>query len=328
MRRSASRLLHVLALAAGAAILTGGPGPSAYAKAAPVPPPYVVAIDAGHGGAPDDNHPDQLYDSGAVAGGLVEKDLTLGLAHRVKHSLEADGVSVVITRDTDVYLDLATRLAKATAGGAKLFVSIHFNYFGDPAVEGSLVMYQAADSAPFAQLMATALDQGLRRYGVASNGIVLNDGLWIHHTVPTVTVEGAYLTNAHDAAVLKQPATLDAYAVAIRAGIEAQAPEIQRLKRDAVVRRAAAAKAAAQLAAERKVVHLPTWLPWAGALVLAAAGLYGLRGLAARGLAAAFGGVSGAANRAAYPRRRARRRRRARASLRDLPTLQPRRRER
>jgi len=330
MPHRASRLLHVSPIAAAAAILgLGVATPAAAARSAapaPAPAPYVVAIDPGHGGSPDNNNPDRLYDSGAVGHDLVEKDLTLNLALRVRKALEADGVRVVMTRTTDTFVDLSPRLATATAAGAKLYVSIHFNYFEDPSVEGSLVMYPGDQSAPFAQLMAVALQKGLGAYGIASDGIVLNPALWIHSTVPTVTVEGAYLTNGHDAAMLKRPAVLDAFAASIRSGVEAQAPEILQLKKEMAARRLAAQQEEARLAAAKRALHVPAWLPWGVALALATAGGYALRARLGQGLALALAAAPHLRRESRYPRRRSGRRRRGRANLRDLPSLQPRRR--
>ena len=71
-----------LALATAAAAIV----PSAQAAG------ITIAIDPGHGGS----------DSGAVANGLKEKDLTLAVSLALKEELESyDGVRVVMTRTTD-----------------------------------------------------------------------------------------------------------------------------------------------------------------------------------------------------------------------------------
>lgn len=78
-----------------------------------------VAIDPGHGG----------NDTGAVGPtGLKEKDVTLDIAHRVAPLLARElKVETLLTRDTDAYVALDLRTARANAFHADLFVSIHCN---------------------------------------------------------------------------------------------------------------------------------------------------------------------------------------------------------
>jgi N-acetylmuramoyl-L-alanine amidase len=78
-----------------------------------------VAIDAGHGGV----------DDGAVGPtGLREKDVTLDIAHRVAPLLAHElKVETLLTRDSDTYVPLELRTARANAFHADFFVSIHCN---------------------------------------------------------------------------------------------------------------------------------------------------------------------------------------------------------
>jgi N-acetylmuramoyl-L-alanine amidase len=78
-----------------------------------------VVIDAGHGGR----------DVGAVGpGGLREKDVTLRLALLLKRELESrSDLDVVLTRDRDVFVPLASRTRTANESGADLFLSLHCN---------------------------------------------------------------------------------------------------------------------------------------------------------------------------------------------------------
>ena len=77
-----------------------------------------VVIDAGHGG----------HDPGAHGSGIIESELTLDVALRLQKLLEKeDGIEVVMTRDTDVFIPLEERTAIANREGADLFLSIHAN---------------------------------------------------------------------------------------------------------------------------------------------------------------------------------------------------------
>lgn len=78
-----------------------------------------IVVDAGHGG----------HDPGALGvGGVREKDVVLQIALRLAAKLKEElGLDVVLTRSTDVFVELKERTAIANQVGADLFVSIHAN---------------------------------------------------------------------------------------------------------------------------------------------------------------------------------------------------------
>ena len=77
----------------------------------------LVVLDPGHGGA----------DPGAVgAAGTEEKRIVLAMAQELRRRLEAGGrARVVLTRNRDVFVPLAERVAIARRQEAALFLSIH-----------------------------------------------------------------------------------------------------------------------------------------------------------------------------------------------------------
>ncbi len=80
--------------------------------------PFVVVLDAGHGG----------HDSGNVGNGYKEKDIALKIILEVGKALEKEpGIRVIYTRKTDVFIDLWERGAIANRADADLFVSVHCN---------------------------------------------------------------------------------------------------------------------------------------------------------------------------------------------------------
>ena len=80
--------------------------------------PYLVAIDAGHGG----------WDAGAVgSSGLREADVVLSLALRLSNLLQGKGYSVLLIRDTDVFVPLKERALIANQSNADIFISLHAN---------------------------------------------------------------------------------------------------------------------------------------------------------------------------------------------------------
>ena len=91
----------------------------------------LVVIDAGHGG----------HDTGARGGGCNEKDITLDVAKRVRDILTGMGYRVIMTRTTDVFLELPDRSDIANKNGADIFVSIHVNDAANTSACGTETYY-------------------------------------------------------------------------------------------------------------------------------------------------------------------------------------------
>lgn len=89
----------------------------------------TIVLDPGHGGR----------DPGArsPALGLLEKDMALDVAFRLRALLTARGYRVVLTREDDSYVSLERRAALANRARADLFISIHFNAAGGPEASGT-----------------------------------------------------------------------------------------------------------------------------------------------------------------------------------------------
>jgi N-acetylmuramoyl-L-alanine amidase len=78
--------------------------------------PFVVVIDAGHGGK----------DPGNVGNGYIEKNIALNIALAIGSELASDSaIKVVYTRDNDTFVSLEERGAIANRNEADLFLSIH-----------------------------------------------------------------------------------------------------------------------------------------------------------------------------------------------------------
>ncbi len=87
----------------------------------------TIVLDPGHGGK----------DPGAIAYGMKEKDIVLQVAKRLADELRRDlGVTVILTREDDVFLPLEERTAIANTSGADLFVSLHINAHPSPQIKG------------------------------------------------------------------------------------------------------------------------------------------------------------------------------------------------
>jgi N-acetylmuramoyl-L-alanine amidase len=91
------------------------------AQAANAQPPApvrrtIVAIDPGHGG--DER-------GAALADNLLEKDVTLTLARRIRMELESHGLATLIVRDADVTLSPDQRASISNTAHPLLYLSLH-----------------------------------------------------------------------------------------------------------------------------------------------------------------------------------------------------------
>lgn len=102
-------------------------------------PETIIVIDPGHGGV----------EHGAVGPtGLMEKEVTLALARRLKRSLQRSSrsISVVLTRDEDRLVGLDERTAIANHNRADLFLSIHLNASPRANATGAETYYLSTDA--------------------------------------------------------------------------------------------------------------------------------------------------------------------------------------
>lgn len=117
------------------------PDPSAALFPKPVHLQYVhrLVLDPGHGG-------DNLGALGAA--GVREKALTLEIARHVAQFIrQHSDADVVLTRETDVALDLRQRPRKANEVKGDAFISIHTNAHEIGEATGMEVFFLAADAS-------------------------------------------------------------------------------------------------------------------------------------------------------------------------------------
>jgi N-acetylmuramoyl-L-alanine amidase len=107
----------------------------------------VVAIDPGHGG----------IDPGAVRAGVAEKDIALAFAQELRGLiLESGAYSVVLTRESDVFVSLRDRIRVAQEAGADVFISLHANTVTQGNARGATIysLSERASDAASEQLAA------------------------------------------------------------------------------------------------------------------------------------------------------------------------------
>ena len=106
-------------------------------------------------------------------------------------------LNIVLTRSTDVFLELSERVSIANNLNADLFVSIHANSIdGKPSVGGTETYYYRSESKAFAEVMHKYLMQGTqfkdRGVKVASHHVTRNTKM------PAILLEVGFLTNPEE----------------------------------------------------------------------------------------------------------------------------------
>jgi N-acetylmuramoyl-L-alanine amidase len=168
----------------------------------------TVVIDAGHGG----------HDRGGIPGqSVAEKEMTLDVALRLKKALAASGYRVVMTRDSDVFVPLATRVAIANSYSNAIFVSIHFNSAKRAGAGGIETYFYNRESLP----LASAIHYFVAGGAPSSNRNVRRRGYYVLRkaTVPAVLVECGFLTNPTEAAYAQTVSYRQKLAEEIAAGV-------------------------------------------------------------------------------------------------------------
>ncbi|HEV3089257.1 MAG TPA: N-acetylmuramoyl-L-alanine amidase [Candidatus Elarobacter sp.] len=220
-------------IAASAAPQEAIPSPAAAPwKYGPGTNPKLIVLDPGHGGG----------DTGTAHNGLVEKQLTLDIAQRVKALLVAQGWIVRMTREGDVdpvsqeniakmradgkpnaddRAYLQTRCDVANNAGARLFISIHINSAPVESARGTTVYWYKPQDAPFAQAIEKSI---IPLAGTQDDGTRHENFYVVRHTsMPAVLIETAFVTNPGDVALLRQPSFLQNVAQGIANGVKAYA---------------------------------------------------------------------------------------------------------
>jgi N-acetylmuramoyl-L-alanine amidase len=148
----------------------------------------TVVVDAGHGGK----------DSGAYRRyGPPEKMVALDVAQRLNRKLRESQLKTVMTRDSDVFIELNDRVAIENAQKNAIFVSIHFNDSRRRGVRGFETYYHSGASFD----LASGIQTKLMTIPNSANGGVHTANFRVLRlaSCPAVLVECGYLSNRSEA---------------------------------------------------------------------------------------------------------------------------------
>lgn len=213
----------------------------------------TIIIDPGHGGR----------DPGAMHNGVVEQDVNLDVARRLKTILEKLGYKVHLTRTGNKWVSLSERVAFSRRNKGDLFISIHVNASENSSISGletyildfarsssvsRLATVENADSGRLGdmdkiltEILTGARTTESRRLAdriqkntlshLKKNGASTRDGgvkgapffVLVGSSMPSVLVELGYSTNDKEASRLKSSKHRQRLAQGLANGIHAYA---------------------------------------------------------------------------------------------------------
>ena len=185
------------------------------------PKTLTVVIDAGHGG----------FDPGAAKDQLLEKDLNLAIAKKIKQFSAAYNVNVLMTRESDIMAGGKTtkedglhyRTDFANGHKADLFVSVHVNSKnGDTA--GGVEFYLSKQNGHYQQsslLGSIMIEEMKKSYPTYDYLHEVEGNVYVLRTaaMPAILIECGSLDNPGDVAFITQEKNQELIAKKILQGI-------------------------------------------------------------------------------------------------------------
>lgn len=167
----------------------------------------TIVVDPGHGGV----------DPGKIGvNDVLEKELNLAIAQKLRDKLEAEGYRVVMTRETDTGLydegdsnkkrtDMNRRCALINSEYSKdekmINVSIHQNSYTSESVKGPQVFFysKSEKSTKLANIIQNTINEDLQVENPRTEKANDNYFMLVHTDCPSVIVECGFLSNWDDA---------------------------------------------------------------------------------------------------------------------------------
>ena len=156
----------------------------------------LIVIDVGHGGK----------DAGTSYQNVLEKDLNLAIAFKLKDELIKSGSDVIMTREGDYDLaspdasrrkksDFDNRIKLINDSQADLYISVHINYLDDSSYSGAQVFYEGDNN----KTLATYLQEQLNMISYPrSIKPMPNIYMYQYLKIPGVLVECGFVSNTFE----------------------------------------------------------------------------------------------------------------------------------
>ncbi len=181
--------------------------------------PIRIMLDAGHGGQDKGT-------SSKDAPPILEKDLALTTTLMVKEYLRRMGYYPMLTRSSDTFVGLDTRVDIAHHQKSELFVSLHYNAAAATSAHGIEVFFYEKESDDEKRLKSQSLagvvlEHVILESGAKSRGVKHGNFAVIRETkIPAILVEGGFMTNPDEMERLGQNQYLDRIAWGVAQGVD------------------------------------------------------------------------------------------------------------
>lgn len=177
----------------------------------------LIVIDVGHGGK----------DAGTSYQNVLEKDLNLAIAFKLKDELIKSGSDVIMTREGDYDLaspdasrrkksDFDNRIKLINDSQADLYISVHINYLDDSSYSGAQVFYEGDNN----KTLATYLQEQLNMISYPrSIKPMPNIYMYQYLKIPGVLVECGFISNTFERKKLQDESYQQLLATTITKGV-------------------------------------------------------------------------------------------------------------
>jgi N-acetylmuramoyl-L-alanine amidase len=171
----------------------------------------IIVIDAAFGGS----------ESGIEANDLLEKDVALSIAAKLKELLDQTEYKVYYTRDADNNLSDEKRVRIANNVKADMLIRIQADGDEDSMVYGTTAIYNENFFIPrfgsieLANILETEVVLSIRGKAIGLQKATADDYVVNNATVPAAALKVGYLTNAQEAILLKREDYIEKIAMGI-----------------------------------------------------------------------------------------------------------------
>ncbi|WP_413532956.1 N-acetylmuramoyl-L-alanine amidase [Empedobacter brevis] len=154
----------------------------------------TFVIDAGHGG----------FDKGSKNHNIIESEYSLELAKKMQELAKQKNINVILTRDTDDFIDLQSRVDKLQELNPELVISLHLNNAVNKETKGSEVYIKKDNLDARTEKIGTELADLISFDSINNRGLKKGNFKILRESKsPTFLVELGFVSNENDAETLK-----------------------------------------------------------------------------------------------------------------------------
>ncbi|MDB5277601.1 MAG: hypothetical protein JWR61_2556 [Ferruginibacter sp.] len=182
----------------------------------------TVVLDAGHGG--------QDFGAASTDGKILEKDLNLSIAKKIKALNLNQDINLVLSRETDIYQSPKEKADFSKAQNPDLFISIHIDAASKDSanIKSGMSVFVARESDgntyPSKLFASAIINEFTNDYKIPVNKLPAQQetGIWVlKQTIcPAVLIEAGYITNNKDLAYMQTEEAKETIAKNVLSAIE------------------------------------------------------------------------------------------------------------